>query len=110
MSGECIPQYWGESSRSALVRGRQHLEAIRNPEKHPENALARHTKLYHAAGETPNYKMALVGSFPKPLDRQVWEGILIRGGEQNTDILMNNKLDHYAPAVGRMVIRNTVDH
>ena len=102
--------YWGESSRSALVRGRQHLEALKKPSDHMENALARHKKLYHAAGETPNFKMTLVGSFPKPLERQVWEGVLIRRGESgDADILMNSKLDHYAPAVGRMVMSRSVD-
>ena len=32
----------------------------------------------------------------------------IRHGEDEVDILMNSKLDHYAPAVGRMVMQREV--
>ena len=42
--------------------------------------------------------------FRKPLERQVWEGVEIHAG-----IPMNSKLDHYQPAVGRMMMRNSLD-
>ena len=42
------------------------------------------------------------------MEREVCEGVVIRRGEAEVDLVMNSKLDHYAPAVGRMVIINGV--
>ena len=97
----------GETSRSILVRGKQHLHDMESPQDHPENAFVKHALEYHA-GEVPQYKLSVMGSFPKPLERQVWEGVMIRRSEQEDGVLMNSKLDHYAPAVGRVVISNAV--
>ena len=44
----------------------------------------------------------------KAMERQISEGVEIRHGEEDVDILMNSKLDHYAPAVGRMVMQRDV--
>ena len=101
--------YFGESGRSILVRGKQHITAMENPHHHTDNAFSKHAIEYHA-GEMPKYKVSVVGKFPKPLQRQVWEGVMIHRCEKKGDcILMNSKLDHYAPAVGRVVISNTVN-
>ena len=51
--------------------------------------------------------LSLVKQFKKPLERQIWEGVEIH--KANVDLLMNSKLDHYQPAVGRMVITNQVN-
>ena len=101
--------YTGESSRSVYVRGKQHLSAIEDPQSHPESAFAKHATQYHA-DEEPKYQPSVLGSFPKPLERQIWEGVMIRRSEQDqeVDIVMNSKLDHYAPAVGKVVISNAV--
>ena len=102
--------YVGESGRSILFRGEQHLNAIENPTSHQDNAFVKHAAEHHL-GEVPEYKMSLVGQFPKTLERQVWEGVLIRRGESTSKktILMNSKLDHYAPAVGKVTISNALD-
>ena len=42
------------------------------------------------------------------MERQSSEGVEIRHGEQEVDIIMNSKLDHYAPSVGRMVLERGV--
>ena len=80
---------------------------MRNPESHQTNAFVRHAKEYHA-GETPVYNMSLVGVYPKPLERQIVEGVYIRKSEMEGNLLMNNKLDHFAPAVSRVIISNTL--
>ena len=95
--------YTGESGRSILIRGEQHLNDMRNPESHQTNAFVRHAKEYHA-GETPVYNMSLVGVYPKPLERQIVEGVYIGKSEMEG----NNKLDHFAPAVSRVIISNTL--
>ena len=98
--------YIGETARCILIRGEQHMNAIAEPETHEENAFARHSSEYHA-GEEPSFKLSIACSHPRPLERQIWEGVLIRRGEKELNILMNSKLDHHAPAVGKVVIRNS---
>ena len=52
--------------------------------------------------------MEVVKTFRKPLERQVREGIEIYGADVNTCtcILMNSKMDHYQPAIKRIVFTN----
>ena len=99
--------YFGETSRNTLVRGEHHLTAIQSPEFHQDNAFSQHSLKYHQ-GEKPDYSLSIVGCHPRPLERQIWEGVLIRKGEKELDILMNSKQDHFAPAVGRLVVRHAV--
>ena len=47
-------------------------------------------------------------TYAKAMEREVCEGVVIRRGEAEVDLVMNSKLDHYAPAVGRMVISSGV--
>ena len=97
--------YIGETSKSTYVRGRQHLESLRNPERvnARSNAFVKHKELYHRYNEEEvDFKFEIARSFRKPLERQVWEGVEIHSSK--CDILMNSKLDHYQPAVGRMVV------
>ena len=56
--------------------------------------------------EDVEFKLSLVKQFKKLLERKTWEGLEIH--KANVDLLMNSKLDHYQPAVGRMVINNQV--
>ena len=96
--------YIGESSRSAYQRGLQHMYALKNPRNHANNAFCKHILEYHR-GESHkdiNFKVDVVKTFKRPMDRQIWEGVEIHGAKR--DILMNSKLDHYQPAVGRIVI------
>ena len=51
--------------------------------------------------------MDVVKTFTRSMQRQVWEGVEIR--EASCDILMNSKQDHYAPAIGHLVVRRQVD-
>ena len=99
--------YWGETAKVLIVRGRQHTAAINKPQQNKDNAFSKHTTEYHQ-GETPSYTMNIVKSFKKPLERQLFEGILIRNGAEKCDVLLNSKLDHYAPAVGKMTISSDI--
>ena len=90
--------YWGERAFNGYTRGRQHLEAIKNPKKHNENAFVRHTEDCH--------KGEVVRCYPRAMDRQIGEGFLIQIPE--ADLIMNGKLDHLQPVVGRMVVSTAV--
>ena len=98
--------YIGETSKTCYVRGKQHLECLSNPDntRSKSNALVKHRELYHN-GEEDNvqFQFEVIKSFKKPLERQVWEGVEIHSSRE--DIIMNSRLDHYQPAVGRMVMR-----
>ena len=99
--------YVGESSRSAYQRGMQHIAAIEQPERHKTNAFAKHIIECHKGDhEDVKFKVNVVKSFKRPLERQIYEGVAIHNAK--VDLLMNSKLDHYQPAVGRVVITNDV--
>ena len=84
--------YIEETSRSGYVRGKQHLEAIQDHMKHPNNAFSKHIKDNHES-RIPKFQMNVIKYYQTPLERQVREGIeIIRA---RADIIMNSKLDHY---------------
>ena len=99
--------YWGESGFGAYVRGRQHLEALNKPKSHQDNAFVRHREDCHKGEEgVVKSKFEIVRCYSKPMGRLISEGCHILSPE--ADICMNGKLDHCKPAVGRVVITNTV--
>ena len=75
-----------------------------------DNAFVKHSLEYHStkAVEDVKFKLTLVDTFEKPMEREVCEGVMIRRGEAEVDLVLNSKLDHYAPVVGRMVMSNSV--
>ena len=98
--------YIGESGRSAFIRGKEHLHALMAPEKHTSNGFCKHVLENHKGDrQRVDFKVDIVGSYKRPLQRQISEGIEIYRAKP--DILMNSKYDHYQPAVGRMVVTHT---
>ena len=99
--------YWGESAFNGYTRGRQHLEAIKKPKKHKENAFVRHTEDCHKGEESViKFKVDVVRCYPRAMDRQIGEGCFIQSPE--AELIMNGKLDHMQPVVGRMVVSTAV--
>ena len=97
--------YYGESGRSGYQRGLSHVKAISNPKRHNENAFAKHINECHNGDrEQVKFKVDVVRRFKRPLERQIWEGVEIHNAQAN--IQMNSKLDHYQPAVSRVIITN----
>ena len=97
----------GETSFGAYVRGQQHLKALEKAKSHQENAFVRHREDFHV-GEVNEVKFKLekVRNFSRPMNRLVCEGCHIQCTE--ADICMNDKLDHFKPGVGKVVITNMV--
>ena len=52
------------------------------------------------------FRMDVVRCYGRAMDRPIGEGCFILSPE--ADILMNGKLDHMKPVVGRMVVSTTV--
>ena len=83
------------------------LEILSKPKKHQENAFVRHREDFHQGEEEAvRFRMDVVKSFNRPMDRQISEGCHILSPD--ADIMLNGKLDHMAPAVGRVVISTAV--
>lgn len=98
--------YIGETGRSAYTRGVQHMNAIGNPEGHTSNAFARHIIEKHD-GEETDFKIDVVRSYKKPLERQVREGVEIFRTE--ADNILNSKLDHFQPVMKRITFSDILD-
>ena len=94
-------EYIGESGDSGYTRGLQHLEAIRNQQT-KKSALAKHLREYHPEnnGNCEAFKTKILGTFRKPLERQITEGVKIHNSR--ADILINDKEEWVQPAVVRM--------
>ena len=100
--------YIGETARAIYVRGKEHIDAMRKPQTNLTNAFAKHKVEYHLL-EEPEFKLTMLRSFTKPLQRQLLEGLEIRHGESTCDVLMNSsKLDHHAPAIARVHLTTSV--
>ena len=103
----CNSIYIGETSFSAFHRGLKHMESVSRPQANQSNAFAKHRLEYHQGTDARmDIQVDVVKTFPRPMQRQVWEGVEIR--EVECDVLLNSKQDHYAPAVGRMEERREV--
>ena len=92
--------YIGESGRSAYVRGKQHLDAVKDHRRNQSNAFARHIKEHHNNRET-KFKMEVITGNRTSLERQVREGVEIMRAN-NADILMNSKLEYYQPGLRKL--------
>ena len=91
--------YIGESSRSGYVRGRQHLEAIRDHSRNQNNAFAKHIREEHE-GREANFRLDIIKYHRTPLERQIREGVeIIRA---KADCILNSKLDYFQPGMRRM--------
>ena len=113
--GECVTcetdgmksVYIGETGRSTYVRGKQHVIAMKNPMNHQSNAFAKHIIEKHNGKKETEFKVNVVDTFQKPLERQVREGIEILRAQ--ADIVMNSRLDHFQPAIKRIIFSNILD-
>ena len=98
--------YIGESGRSMYTRGKEHLIVIKNPNNHKNNAFAKHSIEHHNSTET-QYKIDIIKSYKKPLERQVREGVeIIR---MQADTVMNSKMDHIQPGIRRIAFSDLYD-
>ena len=92
---------------NGYTRGRQHLEALKKPKKHTENAFVKHREDFHKGEEEKvKYRLDVVRCYARAMDRQIGEGCFILSPE--ADLLMNGKMDHMQPVVGRMIVSITV--
>ena len=94
-----LAQYWGESSRTGYLRGKEHW--ANHNKKTDDSPLHKHDLIHHQ-GVKGNYHMKILQKHNKPLDRQMHEATLIECSKAN--ILMNSKGEYHGARVPRVVV------
>ena len=83
-----------------------HVHAIQGSAQ--ESAFRRHIEKYHEGDrENVDFKVSIIRTYEKPLERQVREGVDTIGAD--CDILMNSKLDHNRPGIANVAMNNDID-
>ena len=93
--------YEGESSRSARVRGAEHLADLNH--KRSKSVLLKH-KIAEHQNEEMKIKMKITGKFRDPLTRQANEAVRISQRSKNTGELLNSKSEFNHPPLGRVAV------
>ena len=91
--------YEGETSRSARLRGLEHLRGFKN--KREDNLLFKLKILEHPEEEV-NFKMEITGLFKDALTRQANEGVRIKNNQKSE--IMNSKSEFNHPPIARITV------
>ena len=92
--------YEGETSRSARIRGAEHLRGLKNED--PKNALFKHKENMHK-NEEMKTSMNITQKFKDPLSRQANEGVRISNRGDKGE-LMNSKTEFNHPPIARIKV------
>ena len=66
-----------------------------------QHALQYNSLFIHQGEENDvKFQLELIGHYSKPVERQVCEGVYVHSDQ--SDLVMNSKLDHHLPAVTRV--------
>ena len=95
--------YEGESSRSARLRGKEHLQGFKN--KNEANMLYKHRVLEHPEEENIQFKMEITGLYKDALTRQANEAVRIKNCEKSE--ILNSKSQFNHPPISRIVVDKT---
>ena len=93
--------YEGESSRSARVRGAEHLADY--TKKRHNSVIWKHKQKEHLE-EQMSIRMENTQKFKDPLTRQANEAVRIKNRNQNKDELQNSKSEFNHPPLSRVVV------
>jgi hypothetical protein len=91
--------YEGETSRSARVRGAEHLSQFRNGRE--DSALFKHKQNDHKE-EDMTFKMEITNKFRDPLTRQADEAVRISGRKKSEILNSKNEFNH--PPITRITV------
>ena len=99
---EKMKVYEGETSRSARLRGKEHVDAYRR--KNSDSVLYKH-KLVEHENENVDFVMEITGVFRDALTRQADEAVRIQA--RKNEELMNSKSEFNHPPIARVVVQKT---
>lgn len=92
--------YEGETSRSARLRGKEHLAGFKN--KKESNMLYKHKILEHPEEENISFKMEITGLFKDALTRQANEAVRIKNCKKSE--ILNSKSQFNHPPITRIIV------
>ena len=92
--------YEGETSRSARLRGKEHLAGLRN--KKEGNMLYKQKILEHPEEENVSFKMEITGLFKDALTRQANEAVRIKNCKKSE--ILNSKSQFNHPPITRIIV------
>ena len=96
-----IRVYEGESSRSARIRGAEHMADFQNKRS---NSVLITYKVKEHQDEEMKIKMKITGKFRDPLTRQANEAVRISQRNKNNGELLNSKSEFNHPPLGRITV------
>ena len=98
--------YEGESSHSARLRVKEHLQGYKN--KNESNMLYKHKILEHTEEENIEFKMEITGLFKDALTRQANEAVRIKNCAKSE--ILNSKSQFNHPPITRIVVDRKNKH
>ena len=93
--------YEGESSRSARVRGSEHLRDF--TKNNPSSVMFKHKQNEHS-DEEMKISMKIVQKFRDPLTREANEAVRINNRNKKKYELLNSKNEFHHPPIARIVV------
>ena len=92
-------EYTGETSRTGYLRGKEHLEGLKNRKE--DSPLWKHCENIHS-GSIVDFKMKVVRGHKTPLTRQIQESVEIQ--YSTADMVLNSKGEWNGSRIPRVVI------
>ena len=96
--------YEGESSRSARIRGSEHLSDLEK--QRSSSVLFKHKENEHKH-ETMKITMKITKKFKDPLTRQANEAVRITNRNECKGELLNSKTEFHHPPISRIVVEKS---
>ena len=94
--------YEGKSSRSARIRGAEHLADLKH--NRPRGVLYKHKEIEHKS-EDMKITMEIIKKFKDPLTRHANEAVRIDHRGKNENHLLNSKSEFNHPPIKRIVVQ-----
>ena len=98
---EKVSKYHGRTARTLYTRQAEHISGCEAGKA--DNALFKHTELYHQ-GVTPEFEFQAEKFFSDATSAQIYEGVAINNTPSDEGYLMNSKAEYQQGEVARVVV------
>ena len=98
---EKVSKYHGRTARTLYTRQGEHISGCEAGK--PDNALFKHTELYHQ-GVIPEFEFQAEKYFSDATSAQIYEGVAINNTPSDEGYLMNSKAEYQQGEVARVVV------
>ena len=98
---EKVSKYHGRTARTLYTRQSEHISGCEAGKT--DNALFKHTELYHQ-GAMPEFEFQAERFFTDATSAQIYEGVAINNTPSDEGYLMNSKAEYQQGEVARVVV------